>query len=90
MSSYLLAFVIGHFKSAASKTSRGVDVRTISDPYLQSYLSTSAKIGADCIDAMEGLVKIDYPWGKLDNVEMLEMGHSSGLCLDWEMHRKGW
>ncbi|KAI6189438.1 hypothetical protein M3Y97_00008500 [Aphelenchoides bicaudatus] len=79
MSSYLLAFVIGNFKSALAKTKRGVPVQTIAIPELADYLPASAQIGANCIDGMEKLVNVDYPLNKLDNVEMIEMGHSSAM-----------
>jgi aminopeptidase N len=79
MSNYLLAFTIGHFKVVSAKTSRGINVQTIAEPYLEKYLAESAKISANCIDAMEGLVKVNFPWGKLDNVEMIHMGQSGAM-----------
>jgi aminopeptidase N len=79
MSTYLLAFTIGRFKAVSAQTSRGITVQTIAEPYLEKYLADSAKISANCIDAMEGLINISFPWSKLDNVEMLQMGHFSAM-----------
>lgn len=74
-----MAFTIGDFREAVATSKGGIKVRSVSIPYLAPYLPKSAQIGADCLDAMEALVKVPYPWGKLDNIEMIEMGHSSAM-----------
>ncbi|KAI6199084.1 Thyrotropin-releasing hormone-degrading ectoenzyme [Aphelenchoides besseyi] len=79
MSTYLLAFVIGNFEFRNATTKRGISVRSIGIPEISAYLDESAGIAANCIDSMESLVNVNYAFKKLDNVEMIEMGHSSAM-----------
>ncbi|KAI6230048.1 hypothetical protein M3Y99_01113200 [Aphelenchoides fujianensis] len=80
MSTYLFGLTIGEFASvnAVSKKSH-VPIRSVVFPEYLPYVGDTAQKSANCIDAMETLVNVPYPLGKLDNVDVHDFYHGGGI-----------
>jgi len=84
MSTYLLAFVIGDYKVANTTSKSGIPIRTISIVNEDKSLEESAKISAQCLDAIEGMLGVSYGQSKLDNADTLTLGEA-GAMENWEL-----
>ncbi|CAD5214400.1 unnamed protein product [Bursaphelenchus okinawaensis] len=76
MSTYLCAIAIGDFANATAKTSRGVNIQTLSINENEGFLQESADLAAEIVDIMENLTKVQYPLPKLDHLETIRMAGS--------------
>ena len=82
MSTYLLAFVIGHFNSETTKNKHGVEVTTYSalnQP--KSMLKFPNKIAADALDFYDDLFGVPYPLPKMDQVAIPDF--EAGAMENW-------
>ena len=80
ISTYLVAFSIGDFAVANTTTKDSetvVGAAAIRE--MSNDVSGWAKIAAGCVEGMEKLVNISYPFGKLQNVIMRSMGESGAM-----------
>ena len=82
MSTYLLAFVIGHFKSETTVNKHGVEVTTyaaLNQP--ESMLSFPNQIAADALDFYDDLFDVPYPLPKMDQVAIPDF--EAGAMENW-------
>ena len=82
MSTYLLAFVIGKFKSKSLKNSHGIDVTTYI-PLNQSVstLDFANEVAAKSLDYFDDLFGYPYPLKKLDQVAIPDF--EAGAMENW-------
>ncbi|CAD5208149.1 unnamed protein product [Bursaphelenchus xylophilus] len=69
VSSYLIAFAVGDFVESNFTSKSGVLNRAIAVRAFDGFTQDSALVGAQCVDAMESLVKFNYPLKKLDHLD---------------------
>ncbi len=82
MSTYLLAFVIGHFNSKTEKNKHGVEVTTyaaLNQP--KKMLDFPNKIAADALDLYDDLFDVPYPLPKMDQVAIPDF--EAGAMENW-------
>ncbi len=82
MSTYLLAFVIGHFKSETTVNKHGVEVTTyaaLNQP--ESMLTFPNQIAADALDFYDDLFDVPYPLPKMDQVAIPDF--EAGAMENW-------
>ena len=82
MSTYLLAFVIGHFNSETMKNQHGVEVTTyaaLNQP--TSMLTFPNQIAADALDLYDDLFGVPYPLPKMDQVAIPDF--EAGAMENW-------
>jgi aminopeptidase N len=82
MSTYLLAFVVGHMHAKTTKTKRGTDVSiwaTVAQP--ADSLDFALDIAKQSIEFFEDYFNIPYPLAKADHVALPDF--SSGAMENW-------
>ena len=82
MSTYLLAFVVGHFNSETIKNKHGVEITTyasLNQP--KSMLKFPNQIAADALDFYDDLFGVPYPLPKLDQVAIPDF--EAGAMENW-------
>ena len=82
MSTYLVAFVIGHFNSKTMTNKHGVEVTTyaaLNQP--KSMLDFPNQIAADALDFYDNLFDMPYPLPKLDQVSIPDF--EAGAMENW-------
>ncbi|CAD5205760.1 unnamed protein product [Bursaphelenchus okinawaensis] len=72
MSTYLLAFAIGDFAERHAVSASGVKIGAMAINNLERFIEDAAKTGAHCVDAMENLVRVNYPLSKLDHLDTVQ------------------
>lgn len=84
MSTYLLAFVIGHLQKVTGVTKRGVEVSIYATPnHPKTSLTFALDIAVRGIDFFEEYFDIDYPLKKSDHVAVPDF--SAGAMENWGM-----
>lgn len=68
MSTYLVAFVVGHLDYIEAKTRRGVPIRVYADADEVSWGEFSVEVARNCVDHFEEYFGIEYPFPKIDMV----------------------
>ncbi|MBQ6486628.1 M1 family metallopeptidase [Candidatus Saccharibacteria bacterium] len=82
MSTYLLAFVIGHFNKITSKNEHGVEVSTYAAlNQSKSLLNFPNKIAKEALDFYDDLFGIPYPLPKMDQVAIPDF--EAGAMENW-------
>ncbi len=82
MSTYLLAFVIGHFNKITSKNEHGVEVSTYAAlNQSESLLNFPNKIAKEALDFYDDLFGIPYPLPKMDQVAIPDF--EAGAMENW-------
>ena len=82
MSTYLLAFVLGHFNKITEKNQHGVEVSTyqaLNQP--KSLLKFPNQVAMDALDFYDDLFGIPYPLPKLDQVAIPDF--EAGAMENW-------
>ena len=82
MSTYLLAFVIGHFNKTTTTNTHGVEVSTyaaLNQP--ESMLEFPNQIAADALDFYDDLFGLPYPLPKMDQVAIPDF--EAGAMENW-------
>ena len=82
MSTYLLAFVIGHFNKTTMTNKHGVEVSTyaaLNQP--ESMLEFPNQIAADALDLYDDLFGVSYPLPKMDQVAIPDF--EAGAMENW-------
>ncbi|KAI6237783.1 Thyrotropin-releasing hormone-degrading ectoenzyme [Aphelenchoides besseyi] len=73
MSTYLFAFAMGSFHVAETKTKSNITIRAMAFANVTAPLDMWADAARQCVESMELLLNISYPFKKLDNLEMYTM-----------------
>ncbi|KAI6199011.1 Thyrotropin-releasing hormone-degrading ectoenzyme [Aphelenchoides besseyi] len=73
MSTYLFAFAMGSFHVAETKTKSNIKIRAMAFANVTAPLDMWADAARKCVESMELLVNVSYPFKKLDNLEMYTM-----------------
>eukprot|EP01100_Stratorugosa_tubuloviscum_P002329 TRINITY_DN1544_c0_g2_i1.p1 TRINITY_DN1544_c0_g2~~TRINITY_DN1544_c0_g2_i1.p1 ORF type:complete len:897 (+),score=492.54 TRINITY_DN1544_c0_g2_i1:157-2847(+) len=81
MSTYLLAFVVGHFDFVESRTKRGIVVRVYTLPGKSHMGQFSLEVATRTLDYFEQYFDIEYPLPKCDNIAITEF--SAGAMENW-------
>ncbi len=82
MSTYLLAFVIGHFNSKTMTNKHGVEVTTYAAlNQSESLLDFPNQIAADALDFYDDLFGLPYPLPKMDQVAIPDF--EAGAMENW-------
>lgn len=82
MSTYLLAFVLGHFNSKTIENKHGVKVSTFAAlNQSESMLDFPNQIAADALDLYDDLFGLPYPLPKLDQVAIPDF--EAGAMENW-------
>jgi aminopeptidase N len=82
MSTYLLAFVIGHFNKVTFKNKHGVEVSTYAAlNQSKKMLDFPNKVAADALDFYDDLFGTPYPLPKLDQVAIPDF--EAGAMENW-------
>ncbi|ETO21957.1 hypothetical protein RFI_15246 [Reticulomyxa filosa] len=81
MSTYLVAWFIGEFEYAESKTNRGIPVRVWTVVGKKDTGTFACKTGARCLDFYEKYFEIEYPLLKCDMIAVPDL--SLGAMENW-------
>ena len=82
MSTYLLAFVIGHFNKVTTKNKHGVEVSTYAAlNQSEKMLDFPNQIAADALDFYDDLFGVPYPLPKMDQVSIPDF--EAGAMENW-------
>ncbi|KAI6237696.1 putative aminopeptidase-2 [Aphelenchoides besseyi] len=79
MSTYLVSLSVGDFAIKSSQTKRNIKTQSIVLPELEPFIGDTPQKSANCIDAFELLVGVDYPLQKLDNIDTIDFFHGGGI-----------
>ena len=81
MSSYLVAFFVGKFKSLESTTAKGVNVRVWAKPGYLDQLIYANEVGGKVLTFFEDYFNIPFPLPKMDMIALPE--HQAGAMENW-------
>lgn len=81
MSSYLLAFIVGHFENIEAKTKSGVRVRVFVTPGKKHQAQFALEVGVKCIEFFEKYFGIKYPLPVMDLIAIPDF--ASGAMENW-------
>ncbi len=81
MSSYLLAFIVGHFESVVGKTKSGVQVRIFVTPGKKHQAEFALEVGIKCVEFYENYFGIKYPLPVMDLIAIPDF--ASGAMENW-------
>ncbi|MBP6911824.1 MAG: M1 family metallopeptidase [Candidatus Pacebacteria bacterium] len=81
MSTYLLAFMIGHFEYIERKTNSGVKVRIFTTPGKKGQAKFALDVSVRCLEFYESYFGIKYPLNTLDTIAIPDF--ESGAMENW-------
>ncbi|MEK7530660.1 MAG: M1 family metallopeptidase [Patescibacteria group bacterium] len=81
MSSYLLAFIVGHFEHIEATTKRGVKVRVYVTPGKKHQATFALECAVKCLEFYEGYFGIAYPLATADLIAIPDF--ASGAMENW-------
>lgn len=81
MSSYLLAFIIGHFESIEGKTKDGVLVRIFVTPGKKKQAEFALETAVKCLEFYTGYFNIKYPLPTMDLIAIPDF--AAGAMENW-------
>ncbi|HVT01158.1 MAG TPA: M1 family metallopeptidase, partial [Patescibacteria group bacterium] len=81
MSSYLLAFIVGHFEHIEKKTKTGVLVRVFTTPGKLKQAKFALEVAVKCIEFYENYFGISYPLPTMDLVAIPDF--AAGAMENW-------
>ncbi|HVZ66690.1 MAG TPA: M1 family metallopeptidase [Patescibacteria group bacterium] len=81
MSSYLLAFIVGHFESIKKKTKDGVLVRVFTTPGKLPQAKFALDVAVKCIEFYEDFFGIPYPLPTMDLIAIPDF--AAGAMENW-------
>ncbi len=81
MSSYLVAFIVGHFEHIEKKTARGVTVRVFATPGKKHQSVFALDVAVKCIDFYEKYFGITYPLPLMDLIAIPDF--AAGAMENW-------
>ena len=81
MSSYLLAFIVGHFEYIQKKTKSGVLVRVFTTPGKKKQATFALECAAKCIEFYERYFGIRYPLPVMDLIAIPDF--AAGAMENW-------
>ncbi|KAI6185551.1 putative aminopeptidase-2 [Aphelenchoides besseyi] len=79
MSTYLVNLSVGDFSVKSSRTKRNIKTQSVVLPELEPFIGDTPEKSANCIDAFESLVGVQYPLEKLDNIDTHSFFHGGGI-----------
>ncbi|MEN9390696.1 MAG: hypothetical protein RLZZ283_796 [Candidatus Parcubacteria bacterium] len=81
MSTYLLAFIVGHFEHLEARTKRGVKVRVYVTPGKKHQATFALECAVKCLDFYEDYFGIKYPLATADLIAIPDF--ASGAMENW-------
>ncbi|HVZ12668.1 MAG TPA: M1 family metallopeptidase [Patescibacteria group bacterium] len=81
MSSYLLAYIVGHFEYIKSKTKSGILVRVFVTPGKKKQAEFALMCAVKCIEFYENYFKIPYPLPTMDLIAIPDF--AAGAMENW-------
>ena len=81
MSSYLVAFIVGHFEHIEKKTERGVTVRVFTTPGKKHQSEFALEVAVKCIEFYEKYFGIKYPLPLMDLIAIPDF--AVGAMENW-------
>lgn len=81
MSSYLLAFIVGHFESIEDRTKSGVRIRVFVTPGKKNQANFALECARRCIEFYENYFGIRYPLPSVDLIAIPDF--ASGAMENW-------
>ncbi len=81
MSSYLLAFIVGHFESSEARTKSGVLVRVFVTPGKKHQANFALETAVSCVEFYEKYFDIKYPLPSIDLIAIPDF--AAGAMENW-------